>query len=815
MKALLVGAFLALAAPACAADSLLTATFGDFSGGLNDSADPTNVADNESPKAYNVIVDEPLGSLRPRRGYDQCGVTPSGNSATALFSYSKADGSEKLIVSDNATVWETPDCVTFSTVTEGLNTNSRPDFSIVRDDLWIVNGTTHAIVWDGSTATPLDGRANTPSPEPANGNYIEFWRERVWIARTNGAPSSVFFSALTDTAGNDITPSTGSVAWPATNEIAVDQDGGCPIYGIKSYRDRMYAFKGECGIWRIIFNNDEDIQVIKTLAGVGTRFNSSIVEIDNLLHYVGPDGIYAFDGDTARRISDKIPATFESIRQPRGNDKFKTWTLPSDFDDGTLTRISTSRVLGSITPDDELLDDFSDGDYTTNPTWTRTAGVAGFTISSNRLQYANSGAQGAISTPLNNHDGHYQFDATINNSGGARVSFGFASDTQDLSTMSNGYFLDVCFSVSGCANIKIRKKINGGGNDVASGPAADNDEHTYRIVKDSETITVFQDGVEIINFDDDQPFNTGEYVGFDYAADAAGYLVDNIYVGKKSSATWESDEFNAVTVSSWSTMEATHDTGEGSITYSVRSATGSNALTHATYSEIIPGSLIDAATHFIFVQFKVDMTVSSNAASIPQVDDLTANYSQGDVTNQPIFGQVWDNRYWVSGASGTSVNNNLVLVRSKAGRPLSWVPYDLQIGPMVRFNDNFYAACSTCSAIWRMDFGDTDDTGAIQWYWETKDEDYDLPFNRKRILEIITSFRHDDAGSTQVGYSVDSGASWTDHAVDMSGSGRDTDRQHVNDWGRDIRFRVYSSGTGDEATVLGIHGVARPQRFRE
>ena len=210
--------------------------YGDFSQGLYDTISPSKLPPNASPDLVNVIVDEPVGSIRPRNGFTQCGTTPSGNVARSLYEYERSDGSRRLIVSDNANVYETSDCTTWTTIATGLSSVQRTYFSTVRDKLWFVNRSTWAQTWDGTTRIPLDGRANTPVPTVPQCNYPEYWQSRVWCARTEAHPAGVFFSALTETtAGNDLDPSTGTLSWPAANLIQVNRQSGGPLYGINVY----------------------------------------------------------------------------------------------------------------------------------------------------------------------------------------------------------------------------------------------------------------------------------------------------------------------------------------------------------------------------------------------------------------------------------------------------------------------------------------------------------------------------------------------------------------------------------------------------
>src|SRR3990167_6043132 len=294
-------AVLALAVPQASAQYLVS-PYRDFSGGLNDNTPSINLKPRESPRLYNAVLDRPVGALLTRGGISLCGNLPSGNPPTMLCNLSQSDGTERLIVSDNQNFYQTADCQTYTTLKTGQSSTSQPYCKMVRDKLWISNRSTHAWTWNGISSSTLDGSANTPNPPPPKFRYIEFWKERVWGANDTSNPSGVYFSALTDSSGGSIDPSTGSASWPAANLIQVDQNGGSAVYGIRAFRDSLYVFKNN-GIWRILFEDEFNVSVVKTFSSVGTRFHESIIELDNLLYFVGPDGIYAFDGDQSVRIS--------------------------------------------------------------------------------------------------------------------------------------------------------------------------------------------------------------------------------------------------------------------------------------------------------------------------------------------------------------------------------------------------------------------------------------------------------------------------------------------------------------------------------
>ena len=783
---------------------LVAAPFRDFSGGLNDAADASNLEVTESPGSLNIVIDDPTGSIKPRNGYVECGRLPSGNNTTAMYEFVRSNGTRRLIVTDNENYYQTADCIAFTRFMLGQSATALPTFRTIRDELWTVNRATHAWVWTGSTTTLLDTRVGTPNPAPPRAAYIDYWKERVWMARTIAQPSSLQFSALTDSAGNDIAPSTGSLSWPAANVIYVDRDGGCPIYGIKTHRDNLYVFKGECGIFRIVFNNEFDISVEKTLASVGSLFHYSIVERDNFLEFVGPDGTYAFDGENAVRTSDKIPSRFSTIQQPSAGEASSVWTTQNDFGAGT----STAAITTAVSAGDVQLSTNSaiipNGNFETGSlsNWTcvavSSAGTANSTVSCNVLSSGSPNHAGVSQPAQGTYSGWALLDRTGVNCGAPFVQayvIGVDGSTKTVKDQSSGVTIASTQTIDTSAYA---------GETVFMKMAADCDSRATYLYS-----STFVAKGDITYLASAGTFGTSPvYVGFSVIdkIENTEYFAQGLYTSEIRSI---------VSVSSYSTFEVTQDLNGGSIAYEIRVGTNATGILSASYSSIIPGSVVNASTQHLSFQWRGTLVAPSNKKETPQINEVSINYLTGDISENSIFGINWNNRYCFSAASGTASTNNIVLCRAKAPTN-TWTLYDWQVGPMVKFNNNFYAASSTGPAINRMDYGSNDGGAAINWYWTSRDESWGDYTRYKRLLELQIDFRKDSATSVKFGYSSDHGESWTDRTINMNGTGRATSRQFVNA-GRnmDFRIRVANSVIDERATILGIIGWAIPEARRQ
>lgn len=807
IKALLAAVFLAVPSwgQQNALPTQIPVQYRDFSGGLVDNVDPANIKPNESPRLLNVVVDDPVGSLKPRKGIQACGAMPSGNSATALYEYAKSDGTRRLIATDNATVYETADCRTFTTVASGLSSSAQVHFATVRDKLWIVNGSTWPRTWDGSTLSILDGRANTPSsPTMPKCALIEFWKERVWCGAPSGELSAVYYSALTDTDGNDLDPSTGTTSWPVNNNFQIDQNGGSRLYAIKAYRNRMYAFKSN-GIWEIGFDNDFNNFVRKSFVSVGSRFQTSIAEVDGILYFTGIDGIYAFDGENAVRVSEKIDNKFRTLNQPLVSQNYKTWDSPSDFTAGTLTaNVSTSPVPGSISITSNTV---TNGDFelgsTTNWTFAETQpsggggtchnGTLAGVTSDTPIQGTYSGRLRAIncqSDPttgcaqiVSNSDLYYRH-RLIDGNGTELIAFSSTTSspvTIDLSGLSTNYVrLQISDSLG-----QTTATLNVG------------------IVASRKLRFSFTDGA-------------GGYCN----GDAYGFLERRFDVieGNISSGTWTSEVYNAVAVSTWQAFSAEGTDNGGSILYEIRTGADAAAVAAASYSPITPGTIIPSPSTHLRAQVRATLNPSSDYFNSPRLDLAQIAWNSGGNNTQKIHAAGWRNALWVSASSGTASSNNAILRR--AARPLdSWTLYDLQIGPMTTYNDNFYGAASTSAVIYRMDYGTNDDGRAITWYWESRDEQFGLPNNAKFLPEMNIDYRANSSCNIRAGYVQDSNTTYcvgnfpSPNALLATGTGS----RRLNFTGGpaySYRLKICDDQKDQSPTIIGVGAWARPIQRR-
>lgn len=684
-----------LAGASWAADPLVGAQFRDFSGALNDSQDPLNLQPKDSPDLLNVVVDDPIGSIRPRGGLTQCGNLPSGSVATALFNYSRADGGQFIVAADNTNVYQTQNCTTWTRILDGQNSQFKPDFAVVRNNLWIVNGSTHPYTWDGSTTTILDGRANTPNPTPARGRYVAFWKERVWLARTLADPSILAWSALTDSSGNDLNPSTGTLSWPATNAVYVDRDAGSPIYGIKVYRDNLYVFKDN-GIWRIAFNNDFDIAIIKTLSSVGCRFGSSIVELDNLLYFTGPDGIYAFDGDNSTRLSDKIANRFASISQPTTSEGQKIWTDEGDFDNGTVFNTTWTVASGSV-----ILS-------------TATASLSGGDFEAGAL----TGGWRCVSIP-NGPLGCNVYASTasvpsIGTVGATQGNYSAALVSAESGTANRGYQV---IGVDGSTKTAMTFLNNTASNNCYSASTETIDASAYA------GSVVY---LKFSSFDDElwsPAFTVGGQISFAYTAtnnsDSALrgiQCLDNITAtAYQSTGIYTTDVYQAVSRSSWSVFDAESRLNGGSISYFYRLGGSAASILNTTWTAISPGVSPSNNVGQDFIQFSATMTASAGQANTPYIDSLSIAYAKGGSQSSTIYGGRWKNRYWM-----TSNSDDFLSTKSST---YSWdgsgewttgtltnidtttAPGFIAAGSTETMTDNFGDGNYTASPIWSVGSG--------------------------------------------------------------------------------------------------------------
>lgn len=339
-------------------------------GTLNTAASPNKLPEGHSPNHQNVWVDEKPGSVVTALGYKLLGTTPSGNPTTLLVNFFKtSDGSSQLIVSDNVTVWYTTNYVDFTQIVTGLSGFFQLRAIVVRDKLWLTNGSDDVRTWDGTTLVALNGAGGTP--DVPNGKYIAYHDERIWMYGISGDPSATRFTALTNSGGTEIAPDNAS-AWPTDNEIQISEGDADQGTGIFLYRGYLYCSK-QYSIWRIVGYDEYTYTRVKTRASTGTRFQESIQIKDNLVHFIGVDGLYVFDGEEAKRISDIIDPSspdagvfaFRNLQQPLLNTKFWNVSDTADFAAGTVPNVlSTASDKLSLVAADDSQADFNSGTKT-------------------------------------------------------------------------------------------------------------------------------------------------------------------------------------------------------------------------------------------------------------------------------------------------------------------------------------------------------------------------------------------------------------------------------------------------------------------
>lgn len=799
---------------------------------LNTAVAPSKLDKSHTPRAINVWPDERPGSIVTVEGWLQIGTLPSGNPCRFLYTFTKSDGTSIVLCSDNGTVYKTADFITFTSIITGLASSFQLRAVTLRDKVWLTNGNDAVRTYDGTTVVVLDGSGGT-TPNVPKGKFIAVFHERIWIGDIPSGRSSTRFTALVDASGNDIAPD-NTAAWPTSNEIEYGEDDGDVICGFKVFLTVLHVFKGET-IYRLDGQDEYTYTPTRTTATTGCRIQESIQERDNLLEFIGRDGVYEFNGAVTTKVSDPIESvdltqfSFSNIQQSTSQQKLKLWSSSADFNAGTLTAVTSSRV-----PDSVIVDHFTyDGSIVpasdlTNP-WTKTvfrsatesctSGILNLTTTTGAPAGQNTSAvqysrtESGISGTLGVRMGIYAKMTSSNSADHLDIYVDDGVQRHHIEIYPT--HVDLCNAFSGAL--------------VSTTMNTTSAYHLYEIVQIGTAITVYIDGVSSMTWTSVFAQNTGTKLIL-FALSCAGVsltascAIDYVTVIFFVSGTAQiiSDVYHITdTISSWGAFQANYANNGGTLTFYMRSGTSSGACTGASWTAITPGATIAFSLSNVFVQWRADFTVSGTNS--PELDDVTVNWNTGStstVTTQGVATIVFKNRYLLAGALTGSTTNNLLIARGKRIYGTPWIRLgQFNILAFCIFNNTLYAAAADSAGLLKLDIGNSANGAALDSYWETRDEvgNADEIFNKRWPVIIVTGQRKGNY-NLNVDVSLDSGVTYNSRyakTISLSGTGRFQQELRYPDLrSKQIRVRVRTNGIDQPFEVESIKVFWRKSYLR-
>lgn len=291
--------------------------YNNFNGGLNSSAGPLSLQDNEASNLQNIDFNL-FGSIVKRNGYTALNTTAitSSPDIDGLFWYefnSSGTLTRHAVMTAGAKFYKMDDLDgTWDDITGGITitAGNHCDFENFLDEVYVTNNQDPPWKWTGtgnvSAMTVPAGLTDAKWVVQFN-NYLFLGNVAVSGTRHN---SRIYWSNLKDTG-----------TWTATDFIDVAKNDGQEITGMKVLGDRLVIYKNR-SIYNLFFTGDADIPFIlpgggKSNSSVGCANGFTVQETNNGHIFMSYDGFYFYDGNNSYKISDKINSTFLGLNTTR------------------------------------------------------------------------------------------------------------------------------------------------------------------------------------------------------------------------------------------------------------------------------------------------------------------------------------------------------------------------------------------------------------------------------------------------------------------------------------------------------------------
>lgn len=294
------------------ASQLQSERYFNNTGGLIDRYSPILVPSKNASSVQNIQLDT-RGQLLKRKGYLNNNVTDlTSNSVTGLGYHQSGTGTSFFAAIVGTNVYTTGNTYggTYTNVTGTITLTSAStnlaQFTSFKDFGVMCNDSDAPIkILSGSAFRIPNVSTGAKTCESFN-NYLLLGN----LSENNVTLGSrLRWSDLTDIN-----------TWPANNYIDIEPDDGDSIVAIKRYQTNLYVFKKK-SIYEVVPTGGagaEAFIVRPVVRGLGTWAKNSIKVIENQgVIFLGPDGIYAFDGNNFDLISDPIQTKINGLNRSR------------------------------------------------------------------------------------------------------------------------------------------------------------------------------------------------------------------------------------------------------------------------------------------------------------------------------------------------------------------------------------------------------------------------------------------------------------------------------------------------------------------
>jgi len=736
--------------------------------GLNTDDSEITMQDGQSPDALNVVTDV-INGIKPRKGF----VAFSTETSISKWVFPLSNGTRYLINQSSGTLKATAGITNFTVFVGTVDVNVLTVGVAFGDRFYYGNQTDGLKYWDGNSVT-----ISSPGLKMS---LMVAHKGRLWVNNVNNRREIYGSKYLDGSAFNlEVNPTEDS---PTRIQVQGKLDENLSVF-FASFKDKLMWFKPH-SFGAITGSRRTNFGSIAYSQDIGSSYPESVQDCDGVLRWLTSDrSIYEFDGSTYKKITEDNDTLMASFVQGDLNQRVWTQTTAADWGAGSFTAgLSSVAYPGDVvfisTPSAD--DDFEDGDYTNNHTWTVMNGS--FSIESGRLKTSSISDCGLPGSPLQCQSSIWTLSGVSYGYWLINIQFSSLLGIQNYDIMSNsiidfeganGYRLELSTSgtnylfrfgitnsigsLTVLASSMVAQGVSGHA-DVMVFRSTDNIFSIYRNVKHTDPLnpqkiliasvtdnTYVGSGYFNIHYNPSNPASTG----FPYNELSLGEI--SIFGPGILSSSFTTQPINIGTnITSWGTFNVTNALNDGTMTFDIFSDTDAiinptDATTYTSKQAITSGAIPTIATG-PYASAVVYFTKTDSTQS-PTLNAVTFNWNEGALLRTA---SVFTNRkqYWLSVAISSSANNSIFVCDRN---------YDFHLYSGINAdNINVYNGnilFGNQGGIWQAETGNSDNGANINAYFKSKSHIFGSLNNRKTFDYIYMTTNRSDA-TLQTEYYLD------------------------------------------------------------